>query len=168
MSNYPPLRIVVLQGLLALREQVQAYPDFLSNPDCPYDEATKAVLAQLFEVRTVENIVERVVQSSTGERGRPSKEIKLDNEDQRKVLDEIKKTLEQLNSMAMDATLQTGERIQVAKTKTGLLDQLLKMMERHTAVVKVEKFKEEVIGILNDLVDEKDRELFLARIEPLR
>ena len=166
MSNYPQLRIVVLQGLLALRDQVQADPEFLSAPECPYDEGTKDILTQLFSVRTVEKIVEKEVR--VAERGRPSKDIKLDNEDQRKVLDEIKKTLEQLNNMTMDATLQTGERIQIAKTKSDLLDKLLKMMERHTTVARVEQFKEAVIGILNDLVNEKDRDLFLSKIDPLR
>jgi hypothetical protein len=167
MSNYPPLRIVVLQGLLALRDQLQSDPEFLSSPECPYDQGTKDMLSQLFAIRTVETVVERQV-AAVGPRGRPSGEIKLNTDDQQKVLDEIKKTLDQLNTLKMDSTLQTGEQIQIAKTKSDLLDKLLKMMERHTTVVRVERFKEEVIGILNDLVDEKDRELFLNRIDPLR
>lgn len=166
MSNYPPLRIPVLQGLLALRDQIQADPGFLEHDDCPYEAEMKKILVDLFSVREKTVTVEKEVVRT--ERGRPSKDIRLDNEDQKKVLEEIKKTLEQLNTMTMDATTQTGERIQIAKTKTGLLDQLLKMMERHNTVAKTEAFKENVIGILNDLVSEADRELFQQRIGAYR
>lgn len=167
MSTYPPLRIPVLQGLIAIRQQLDADPDFLNKDECPYDGDLKKVLVDLCAVREKEVVVEREV-PVTGQRGRPSKDIKLDADDQKKILTEIKSTIDSLNTMQMNANLQTGELIQIAKTKTGLLDQLLKMMERHTTVAKTEEFKENVIGILNDLVSEADREIFQQRMGAFR
>jgi hypothetical protein len=167
MSNFPTLRIPVLMGLVTLKEQLLGDPEFLNQTDCPYDPEVKRILIELLATRVVERVVEKEVRV-TGDRGRPTKDIKLDDEDQRKVLEEIKKTLDSLNNMDAGSTLATSERIQIAKTKTGMLDQLLKMMERHTSVRRVEEFKENVIGILNDLVSEADRETFQNRMQPLR
>lgn len=165
MHNFPPLRLAVLTGLISLQDQLAA----LDEPDCPYDDETKDALRRLLAPRIVEKVVEKevIVEAKSG-RGRPTKDVKLDADDQRKVLEEIQSTIKDLNEMGSGQGLQTNERIQIAKTKTGLLDALLKMMERHTTVAKMEGFKEEVIKILDDLVSEADRELFLKRIEPLR
>lgn len=163
MSNFPPLRLAVLTGLLGLKDQLET----LDQPECPYDPQTKQALRDLLEPRTVEKVVEKVVGGDKNARGRPTKDVQLNEKDQKMVLDEIKATIESLNDMKGD-TLPTNERIQIAKTKSSLLDQLLKMMERHTTVMKMEGFKEEVIGILDDLVSESDRELFQSRLEPFR
>lgn len=164
MSNFPPIRMAVLTGLIGLKDHI----DQLDAEDCPYDNETRKALKDLLAPKTIEVPVEKIVTVGAG-RGRPSKDIQLQEEDQKMVLDQIKATLDGLNTMgAGDATLETSERIQIAKTKTNLLDQLLKMMERHTTVSRMEAFKEEVIRILDDLVSEADREIFLKRIEPLR
>ena len=164
MSNFPPLRLAVLSGLIGLKDQL----DTLDEPTCPYDDETKQALRDLLAPKIVEKVVEKEVPQAGAGRGRPTKDIKLDAEDQKKVLDEIKSTIEVLNAMGSGEGLPTNERIQIAKTKSGLLDQQLKMMERHTTVQKMEAFKETVIGILNDLVSESDREIFLKRVEPFR
>lgn len=165
MSNFPPLRIAVLTGLVGLKNNL----DSLTDENCPYDEETKQALLDLLAPKVVEKIVEKEVPQAGGAgRGRPSKDIRLAEEDQQKVLDEIKATIESLNAMGSGEGLPTNERIQIAKTKSGLLDQLLKMMERHTTVQRMESFKEEVIKILDDLVTEADRETFMKRLEPFR
>lgn len=166
MSNFPPLRMAVLTGLIGLKSQL----DTLNDPACPYDEETKVALLDLLAPKVVEKVVEKEVpQAGKAGRGRPSKDIQLSEEDQQMVLDEIKATIESLNNMGTGETqLPTNERIQIAKTKTGLLDQLLKMLERHTTTQRMESFKEEVIRILDDLVTEADREVFMKRLEPFR
>lgn len=158
--------MAVLTGLVGLKSQL----DSLNDPSCPYDEETKLVLLDLLAPKVVEKVVEKEVQvAAKNGRGRPTKDIQLSDEDQQKVLDEIKATIEDLNSMGTGETaLPTNERIQIAKTKTGLLDQLLKMIERHTTTQRMEAFKEEVIRILDDLVTEADREVFMKRLEPFR
>lgn len=163
MMNFPPLRAAVLTALVDIKANLAA----LDREDCPYDNETKGLLKDLLTVKVVEKIVEKERPEGAQARGRPSKDIRLDEEDQKKVLDEIKTQIDALNSLDSDG-LQTNERIQIAKTKASLLDQLLKMMERHTTVQKVESFKEVVIGILNDYVDESGRDMFLKRLEQFR
>ena len=166
MANFPPLRAAVLTALVGLKDHL----DSLDDASCPYDPETKAMLRDILAPKIVEKVVEKEVQVEAKRgQGRPSKDIHLSEEDQELVLAEIKTTMTDLRNMGTgDQQLDTATRIQIAKTKTGLLDTLLKMMERHTTVQKMESFKEQVIAILDDLVDEKGRETFLKRVEPLR
>lgn len=161
--NYPPLRMAVLTGLIDIKANLAG----LDAEDCPYDGETVAVLKELLAPRVTERIVEKEGPAERAERGRPTKDIRLSAEDQQKVRDDIQKTLKSLEDMITE-NMPTNERIQVAKTKTALLDQLLKMMERHSTVQKVEKFKEAIIAMMDDLLDEQGREILMKRIEPLR
>jgi hypothetical protein len=74
----------------------------------------------------------------------------------------------ELDEMSKKEGLETSERIQIAKTRTSLLDQLLKMQERHYSVTKQQEFIETTIGILTDLVGEREREVMLSRLEQYR
>lgn len=166
MSNYPPLRLAALNALADLKSQMTVDEGFLDHEDCPYDNETKDLLRDLLGKTEVEVIVEKHIEGPAG-RGRPSKDIKLGTEDQQRVLTGIKTTLDELDSMAKGA-VETSEKIQVAKTRTALLDQLLKMQERHTSIQRMSAFIDSVVGILDDLVSEKDREQMLKRLEPYR
>lgn len=169
MSNYPPLRLAALNSLASLKAQMKGDPDFLESEDCPYDPETKALLHELLDRETVEVTVEKVVNSSDKKgRGRPSKDVKLSEEDQQAVLTSIQQTLKDLKEMAEDKDLDTSAKIQVAKTQTSLNDQLLKMQERHYSITRTQEFIETVIGILDELGDEKMREQMLARIDQFR
>lgn len=169
MSNYPPLRLAALNQLASLQTQMEADPEFLENDDCPYDNETKELLAKLLKPRTVEVAVEKVVGGGgKAGRGRPSKEIKLSDEDQQKIIDEIKATLKGLKELADKENLETNESIQIAKTRTSLVDQLLKLQERYYSVTRNQQFIEDVIGILNDFGDEELREYVQNRLEQYR
>jgi hypothetical protein len=167
MSNYPPLRLAALNQLVDLKNSMRTDPEYLTHEDCPYDNETKDLLRDLLAATTVEVAVEKIIQGEGRGRGRPSKEIRLGEDDQKIILEGIKTTLKELDDMAKSA-VETSEKIQVAKTRTSLLDQLLKMQERHTAIGEVGKFIDSVIGLLDDLVDEKGRETMMARLEPFR
>jgi len=165
MSNFPPLRMAVLTGLIGLKNQL----DTLALPECPYDEETKNALLELLAPKVVEKIIEKeVLTEAKAGRGRPSKDIRLSDEDQQMVLDEIKQTIKDLNDVGSGTGLQVNEKIQIAKTKGDQLERLLKMLERHTTVQRVGEFQETVIRILDDLVSEKDKEIFMKRLEPFR
>lgn len=166
MSHYPPLRLAALNQLVDLKSQMTVDHDFLNKEDCPYDNETKDLLKDLLGKTEVEVVVEKMIEGP-GQRGRPSKDIKLDETDQKRVLDGIKTTLAELDTMAATA-VETSEKIQVAKTRTALLDQLLKMQERHLSIRKMGEFIDTIVGILDDLVEEKDREQMLKRLEPFR
>jgi hypothetical protein len=165
MTSYPPLRLAVLTGLL----DIKANLGLLDAADNPYDPETTEVLKKLLAPTVVEKIVEKEVHvEAKAGRGRPTKDIKLSEEDQKTITDEIKNLITELKDMGTGEALQTSERIQITKTKANLLDQLLKMRERNTSAQKTEEFMETVIKILEDFVSEADREQFLRRLEPYR
>ena len=165
MSSYPPLRLAVLTGLLEIKENLP----MLDEEGSPYDEETTNILKKLLAPTVVEKIIEKevAVEAKTG-RGRPSKDVKLTEEDQRRVTQNINELMLALDDMGTGEGLVTSERIQITKTKAGLVDQLLKMRERNTSAQKVEEFMEVVIKLLEDFISEGDREIFLRRMEPYR
>lgn len=165
MSSFPPLRMAVLSGLLAIKDDLP----MLDDPQSPYDSETTDILKRLLAPTTVEVVVEKEVpvEMKAG-RGRPSKEVRLSQEDQEKLHSEIRELIDALNTMGTGEGLQTNERIQITKTKANLVDQLLKMRERNVTAQKMEEFMEVTISILNDFVSEADRETFLRRLEPYR
>lgn len=171
--NFPPLRIGLLQGLISLKQSVDSDATILDQS--PYDNETKGILAKLFAPKIVEKKVEvEVVREVKAGRGRPTKDVSLSAEDQEKVKDEIGKLMNQLNNLGTgegdggEGGLETNERIQIIKTKASLLQQLLQMQERVFNIKRMSNFQETVITILDDLVSEDDREVFLKRIEPYR
>jgi len=171
--NFPPLRIGLLQGLLGVKERVDADADALEG--APYDNETKSLLQRLFAPKVVEKRVEVPVdrEPEKAGRGRPSNDVALSAEDQDKLKSEIDSLMEELNQLGKGkdddtVTLDTGERIKIIQVKSRLLDQLLKMQERIFNVKRNSEFQTVVIGILDDLVSEDDREVFLKRINPYR
>jgi hypothetical protein len=165
MTSYPPLRLAVLTGLLDIKDNLA----ILDDAQSPYDAETTAILKKLLAPVVVEKVVEKEVhvEAKVG-RGRPSKDIKLSEEDQKKITQEINDLMRALNDMGTGEGLETRDRIQITKTKANLLDQLLKMRERNTTAQKMEEFMENVIKILEEFVSDADREQFLRRLEPYR
>lgn len=167
MNSYPPLRLAVLSGLQSIKEHLEGDPDYLEDENCPYDPETKAILKELLATRIVEKIIEKEVESKRG-RGRPSKDVALSDEDQATVKEAIKELIDGLNEMGTGEGLATNERIQITKTKTALVEQLLKMQERAFNVKRMSEFMETVIAILDGLIDEKGREQMMKMLEPFR
>lgn len=166
--NYPPLRLQVLTALAELKDRVLADPDlFEKDSDIPYDGETLTILKKLMAPQVVTKVVEKEVKVK-GERGRPTKDIVLSAENQEMVSRELKALMEALNSMGTGEGLETNERIQITKTKANIVEQVLKMQEREVNVKRMSDFMEVVVGILDDLIDERGRETFLKRIEPYR
>jgi hypothetical protein len=168
MSQYPPLRITVLSGLVEIKKRLETEPEWLDSPDCPYEGDVRTILKDLLATKIVEKIVERNVGAGKpAARGRPSKDVELSEEDQALVRTEIKKMIAELN--ALDGKgLETNELIQITKTKSSLLESALKQQERAFNVKRMSEFKSVVMTILDDLVDESGRETFLKRLEPYR
>ena len=164
-TSYPPLRLAVLTGLATIKENLES----LDDAACPYDPETIELLKKLLapEVKTVTVEKEVHVEAKAG-RGRPSKDVRLSEEDQQKLTDGIKELINALDDMGTGEGLETNERIQISKTKAALLNQLLQMRERNVSAQKMEEFINVVIGLLDDLVTEENRDIFLRRLEPYR
>lgn len=169
-KSYPPLRMQVLSALLELKDGVIADPEFLDSPDIPYDGEILTTLKKILAptVRTV-TIDKTPPKAESAGRGRPSKDVVLGEEDQAKIRDQLQKLMDQLDQMGDgEKDMPTNEKLQVIRLKTNLTEQLLKQQERAFNVKRMSQFKEVIIGILDDLVSEKDREVFTKRLEPYR
>lgn len=171
MSNFsfPPLRIGVLSSLADLKERMDEDPAFIETS--PYDNEARRVLSSLFEPKVVEKeVVREVVREVKAGRGRPTKDVALSEEDQEQVRRNIADLLAQLNDMGTgeDEKLETNERIQIIKTKANLNEQLLKMQERVFNVKRMSDFQTIVLGVVEDLVPDADKHLFIERLEAYR
>lgn len=168
MASYPPLRLPVLNALVELKEQVTADPSFFDNNQLPYDGDTLGALKKILAPQVVTQVIEKTAPAPKAERGRPTKDVVLSEEDQEKVRTTLQKLLQDVETMDAGVGLETSERIQITKLKANLIEQLTKLQERQFNVKRTSEFMQTVVGILDDLVDEKGRESFLKRIEPYR
>jgi hypothetical protein len=169
MSTYPTLRLGVLQALIELKGYTEQHPDALRAKECPYDQETIQALELIFKTRVVEKIVEKVVEKEVRGRGRPTGDTKLSMADQEDVESSATELLAQLQALGEgEKGLDTSTKIQIIKTKATLIEQLLKLRERWFNVKRVAQFQIVVIGILDDLLAEGDRQEFLKRVEPYR
>lgn len=159
--EFPPLRLAVLNGLAELKQHYAENPELFRVETCPYDSETVDLLVGLFEVKTVERVIEKVV--TKRDRGRPKKGG-VSDEDIAELEKEVKEQLANLKTMEAAEGLETNEKIQITKTKATLIEKLLEMRERTVNVKRMSEFQTIVIGILDDLVGESEREIFLDRI----
>lgn len=174
MSNYPTLRLGVLQAMSDLKALVDADPEYLRNPDCPYDSATVELLERLFKPIEIEVIKEvQVEKPSRGKVGRPSGKGQLTDEDAEEAEEEVKQMLKELRSLGRTnegelKQLDTSTKLQIIKTQTALLEKLISIRERFTNVRQVAHFQQTIMGILDDLIEDEKRDEFLTRLEPFR
>jgi hypothetical protein len=174
MSNYPTLRLGVLQGLSALKASCDAEPGFLRKQDCPYDNDTVKLLEQLFQPKTVEVTVEKFIEKPVkGKVGRPSKKRELGEDEASELEQEAKEMLKELRGL--DKTLEgekkqldTATKLSILKTRATLMEKLVTIRERFTSSRKVVEFMDTVMGILDDLVPEEKRGEMMTRLEPYR
>lgn len=166
MQIFPTLRLAVVQGMLDLKRLYDADPTFLQETDCPYDKETVAMLEQIFASRVVEveKIVEKIIEVEAPKEARRER---LTEEEQELVDKTVGDMLKDLNKLGEgEKGLDTQTKIQIIKAKATLIDQMLKMHERVMNVKRVANFQTVVISILDDLISEADRTIFLARLEP--
>ena len=175
---YPVLNLGAIASLKTLRQQLDAHPDYLSREECPYDEDVREELAKIMAVREVEKIVEvpveKIVEKRVevmvqaaeggGKRGPKLKGSGVDNDEVAKEISDIRKELSQLKTDGK--TLQVGDRIQVIKTRAGLVEKMLQMAERAQNVKKMSVFQSTVMGVLDDLMDDERRAEFMRRLQP--
>jgi hypothetical protein len=165
--DYPTLRLGALKPLLALKAAFQEDEAVLNISECPYPPEITDILKLLFEKTVVERIIEKTV-TVTGKRG-PSGNKGLSAEDQAEVEKELKETLQDLRKMGEgEKDLDTSTKLAILKTKTQLIEQIIKGRERVMNLKRQAEFEGVVIAILDDLVPANDRDNFLERISPYR
>jgi hypothetical protein len=170
--HYPTLRLGLLHGMLQLKERIDADPDFLKSPSCPYDPETVEALSKIYAAKVIEKTIIKGGSDGVEKRGRgrPATREQALTEDQSDELElNAKELLKELKNLGDGGkTLETGERIQIIKAKAALVEQLLKAQERVLNVKRIAQFQAVVITILDDLIDETGRDEFLKRLEPYR
>lgn len=181
MSNpfYPNLNLGALASLMAIRQQMDAHEDYLTNAACPYDEDTREQLARVMATKTVEvevireveKIVEKRVEvavasaEGAGKRGPKPKSSGVDMDKVAKEIQDIRDELKQLKTDSK--TLQTADRIQIIKTRASLIEKMISMDEKVTHQRAIGAFMATVMTILDDLMSEEARQEFMKRLEPL-
>lgn len=176
MSNYPTLRLGVLQGIAALKASVDADPGVLRRPECPYDNDTIDLLEKLFKPVEVERIVEvEVTKPQRGKVGRPRKNAggEVTDDDAAELEEEAKACLTELRAMGRTMegemkSLDTKTKLDIIRAKTTLMEKLVSIRERFSSVREVAGFQQTVISILDDLIPEERRDEFLKRLEGYR
>lgn len=175
---YPTLNLGSLASLQTLRQQMDLHPDYLEREDCPYDQDTREQLGLIMAPREIEKIVEvpveKIIEKKVevfvaaseggGKRGAKPKKSGGDIDEVAREIDEIRQELRQ---MKIDGKgLQVSDRIQMVKTRAGLVEKMLQMAERSHNVKKMSLFQSTVMGILDDLMDDERRQQFMKRMEP--
>ena len=167
MQTFPTLRLAVVQGMLDLKRQYDADPQFLRVPECPYDTETVEMLEHIFKSQTIEKIVEKVVEVPVEAEAKGARREKLDEGEQELVDKTVAELLKDLNKLGEgEMGLDTQTKVQIIKAKATLIDQMLKMHERVMNVKRISNFQTVVISILDDLIAPSDRSVFLQRMEP--
>lgn len=175
---YPKLDLTAVAALRTLHQQYRLHEGYLDNPDCPYDDDTKAVLEKIMAPETIEKIVEveKIVErkatiaeraaegGGTGPKKITLKTSGVDNDEVAKEIEDIRRELQQLKIDAKG--LQTSDKIQIIKTRAGLVEKLVAMSERIFNLKRMSLFQSTVLGILDDLMPEDRRKDFLKRIQP--
>ena len=171
---YPKLDLGSLASIMVIRQQTEMFEDYFENKACPYDEDTKRQLQKLFAVIEVEKIVEKViereikveVEKPTGQRG-PKVKMKTSGVSLEEVSKEIQDIREELKTLKTDSVgLDTGDRIQIIKTRATLVEKLVSMDEKVNNLKRLSTFQSVTMGILDDLMEEEQRKQVIKRIEP--
>jgi hypothetical protein len=167
MNTFPTLRLGVLQSLQGLKQQFTADSGLFERDGCPYDRETVEVLRGLMEttVVEVERVVERVVEVEATGRG-------VTDEDMGVVEDELRLCLKDLREISKEregvAKADDETLLKLIKAKSTLIEQIVKMRERVMNLRRQSEFETMVVGILEELVSEDDRAVFLTRLKPYR
>lgn len=180
MSNayYPKLDLSAVASLSGVYQQMELHSDYLDNANCPYDDVTKEQLRKMLAPRViekvveVEKIVERKIEIATkaaesgGQIGRKLKQ-KSSGVDMDAASQEIQDLRKELQQLKVDSKgLQTADKIQIIKTRAGLVEKLISMDEKANNLKKMALFQSVILGVLDDLVPNDRRGDFMKRIEP--
>lgn len=177
-AYYPKLDIGGLAAIMAIRQQSEMFPDYFEQKACPYDQDTIKQLNKLFQIREVEKIVEKIVEREVkietahraaegGGVGPKKVKLKTSGVDLDAVSKEIQDIREELKTLKTDSFgMETGDRIQIIKTRAALVEKLISMDDRVNNLKRLSLYQSVVMGILDDLIPEEGRKQFIRRIEP--
>lgn len=125
---------------------------WLDSIECPYSDTEKQYLIKLldFEPRIAD-----VESDFDGD--------KYDN-----ILQEVERTIRAMQSLENDMVgAETGERVQVLKAKTALLEKWVNLKERIFNLKEVSEFQSVILTVLEEVCDVDQRNLVMERLAHL-
>jgi len=169
------MRVSVTKSLLEMRSQYREDPNYL-GPECPYDPETVADLRELFhvEVRVVEKNAAAPAGGAGGGRGRPRKEAALNllsgerrsvaSEELVKVQEELKELRKTAKAGGEGGTMDPELQLAIIKASVMLVERLTTLEERQFGIKQNSKFQSVILGILDDIIEPEQREIFMDRL----
>lgn len=158
--NYPKLNVKELSNVLNIVEAAIDDDAYLDPSNCPYDEGTINIIKKIIG-ETHEAGVDKPYAKK---RGRPTKAPTIPMDEVEREVDEIRKELADLKVEGQ--AMETSDRIQIIKTRAALIERVIGMKERVGGLKQYHSFIQTVIGIMQDHIDPKERELVLQELKP--
>jgi hypothetical protein len=157
---YPPIDIAEISTFLTIIEDYIDDPSYFDPTECPYDPDIMDKIKKL--VQPV--MVASATIDEKNPVGRPTKQVVLPIDEVEKEINDIR---QELASLKIDGkTLETADRIQIIKTRAALVEKIIGMKERVTNLRTQKQFVTVVIGIMEDMMDQKQREKMIKLLEP--
>lgn len=161
-ERYPSIGLNDLTNFIHIIEQAIEDPTYLDITQCPYDKEIMERLRKL--VDWTHPLAGKTTEEQKNPVGRPSKQVILPIDEVQKEVEDIRKDLNQLK---LDSTgLETADKIQIIKTRAALVEKIIAMKERIGSIKKQQNFISTVIGVMEDVMEQKQREEVIKKLEP--
>lgn len=163
MMKYPTLDLEQLMSAIQVIEHSVEDDKYLDPAECPYDEDIRKRLNKLSLWITSTQAGQKAAKEAEPV-GRPKSGPALPIEELEKEVQEIRTELAQLKLDSRD--LDTADRIQIIKTRAALMEKMIAMKERTNNLKKQAAFVSNVISLMEDLMEQSQREEMIKRLEP--
>lgn len=161
--NYPTIDIEEFNKITKLLEEAITDPNILDPSVCPYDAS------MIEKLKKLTNWVHPAARASLEDAeknpvGRPTKKVILPIEEIENEINDLRKDISQLKVDAKG--LETADRIQIIKTRATLFEKMIAIKERTNNMKKQQEFINDVIAIMDDVMEQPQREKMIKRMEP--
>jgi hypothetical protein len=175
MNYFPQINPATLNALLTVKTQLEGNADYLQDSECPYDADVKEELGRLLSPKVVETVreVEKIVEierrvevavaaaEGGGKRG-PKNKPAVDLIDK-----ELQDLVTDLRQLKTDSKVgDTAIRLQILKTRSVLLEKMVMLADKVTNVKRMSLFMSTVMSLLDDIMSDEQRQIFMKRLQP--
>ena len=156
MSYYPacPEGIDLSFFLGTIIKHLEENPDYLDDPECPYEDDTRKILLRLVPKGNIKNRIKEI-QTLDPEEDRWEF---LDREVQ-SLYNDLKKQAEVLG------TSTSSEKMSYFRTATSLLEKLVSLQERTVGLKRIGEFHTTVMEVMDDILSPDQRTTVMKKLE---
>tara|TARA_R110002050_G_scaffold16980_3_gene50983 strand:- start:1253 stop:1780 length:528 start_codon:yes stop_codon:yes gene_type:complete len=169
-NKYPRFTPRAEELIIELSSALMKDPELLTRQDCPYEPKLRHALNQIMVVGAARNLDP----SEVLKQNLPPKEADpqaLTDSDLNADVD-IEKEARQLynqmkTTMATISNMDTGEKVQIFRVATQLLEKLLTLQEKATGIEHFKKFKEYIVKSMDRFLNPVQKTEFVTEIEEI-